>query len=508
MNVEICSSVSSVKYLYKYIYKGHDKIAFNLSDNDDDHFIIDEIKQFQTARWISPPEAMWTIFAFTLNEMYPSVTTLQLHLPDKHIITFQENQDLQKIMSFDFYKTTMLTEFFKLNSIDDEAKSILYKHIPEHYTWDPSGKIWSKRKQQKVIGRIATANPSEGERYYLRLLLNHIKGPTSFTNLLTYQNVEHNSFRDAATARGLLDSDSNIYECLADAAIFKMPNAFRRLFAMLLVFCIPEKPLSLFNEYYNELSDDFKYMENFTEILEATIHSIDIFLQSMGKQIADYMIFSRVQFHKQTIEHFKEVKDELSIQPLKEELNLVLQLNLEQRNIYDTILNSIESKKGIAFFIDGPGGTGKTFLYRALLATIRNKKEIVLATATSGVAASILPGGRTAHSRFKIPLNINEATICNVSKQSATAELLRRAKLIIWDEATMAKKCCIESLHKTLQDIMECDAIFGGKTIILGGDFRQVLPVTPGESEDVSAIMLRTVYEIQKSQVNKFKRLF
>nr|XP_019069498.1 ATP-dependent DNA helicase PIF4-like [Solanum lycopersicum] len=93
-----------------------------------------------------------------------------------------------------------------------------------------------------------------------------------------------------------------------------------------------------------------------------------------------------------------------------------------------------------AFFIDGPGGTGKTFLYRALLAAVRTKGFIALATASSGVAASILPGGRTAHSRFKIPVDIDHNFTCNISKQSSLAILIRDSKLIVWDEVSMAKK--------------------------------------------------------------------
>ncbi|PKA56688.1 ATP-dependent DNA helicase PIF1 [Apostasia shenzhenica] len=475
LNVEICSSISSVKYLYKYIYKDHDKIAFNLVDTEKAELFVDEIEQFQTGRWISPPEAMWRIYAFILNEIHPSVTTLQIHLPHKHAITFQESQDLQKILSFDFYKRTMLTEFFTLNAMDNETKKILYKQLPEYYTWDRQGKFWSKRKKQKVIGRIALANPVEGERYYLRLLLNHVKGPTSFTDLQTYQNIQYKSFQDAAIARGLLDSDNNINECLAEAAILKMSNAFRRLFATLLVFCTPGNPIALLNKYYNELTDDFRRDTNDpNKTLQVILNSIDSFLQGMGKQIIDYISMPTY------------VEQELSIQVSEEELKLVSLLNSDQRTIYDTIIKSINCEGMTAFFIDGPGGTGKSFLYRALLATIRNQKQIALATATSGVAASILPGGRTAHSRFKIPINMKEATTCNISKQSTTADLLRRAKLIIWDEATMARKCYIEALDKTLQDIMESEIIFGGKTIVLGGDFRQILPVIQGESEDVS----------------------
>jgi Rad3-related DNA helicase len=82
-------------------------------------------------------------------------------------------------------------------------------------------------------------------------------------------------------------------------------------------------------------------------------------------------------------------------------------LNEEQRVAYDDIMSSVDTDDGGLFFVDGPSGTGKTYLYRALLATIRSQKKIAVATATSGVATSIMPGGRTAHSRFKIPLTID-----------------------------------------------------------------------------------------------------
>ncbi|XP_022156991.1 uncharacterized protein LOC111023820 [Momordica charantia] len=104
---------------------------------------------------------------------------------------------------------------------------------------------------------------------------------------------------------------------------------------------------------------------------------------------------------------------------------------------------------------------------------------IALATTTSGVSASLLPGGRTAHSRFNIPLQATDSTMCNISKQSVRLELLQKARLIIWDEAPMAKRYTIESLDRSFRDIMDCPQPFGGKIIIFGGDFRQVLPVLP-----------------------------
>nr|XP_043636045.1 uncharacterized protein LOC122607184 [Erigeron canadensis] len=81
-----------------------------------------------------------------------------------------------------------------------------------------------------------------------------------------------------------------------------------------------------------------------------------------------------------------------------------------------------------------------------------------------------MPGGRTAHSRFKIPLNLENNSMCNIKQQSGTptAQLLRQAKLIIWDEASMAKRQAVEALDRTLQDITTVSLPFGGKVMVLG----------------------------------------
>jgi len=78
-----------------------------------------------------------------------------------------------------------------------------------------------------------------------------------------------------------------------------------------------------------------------------------------------------------------------------------------------------------------------------------------------------MPGGRTAHSRFDIPLNPTETSICGTKNQGAKAEL------------PLAKKFAIESVDRTLQDIISSKEPFGGKIVVFGGNFRQVLPVVP-----------------------------
>ncbi|KAL3532808.1 hypothetical protein ACH5RR_006329 [Cinchona calisaya] len=128
------------------------------------------------------------------------------------------------------------------------------------------------------------------------------------------------------------------------------------------------------------------------------------------------------------------------------------------------------------------------------MANVRSKGFVALATATSGIAASILLGGRTAHSRFKIPINILEGATCRVSKQSALATLIKECKLIIWDEAPMAKRTAIEALNDLLQDLMNSKEIFGGKVIVFGGDFRQTLLVIlqGNKSEMINACLINS----------------
>jgi hypothetical protein len=112
----------------------------------------------------------------------------------------------------------------------------------------------------------------------------------------------------------------------------------------------------------------------------------------------------------------------------------------------------------------------------------------------SGIAASIMPGGLTAHSVFKIPIKISDGSICKFSKQCDTFDLLHRVALIIWDEVAMTKRQSVETLDRSLQHIMGCKLTFGGKMMVFGYDFKQVLPVVPRgtRAQIMDATLLRS----------------
>ncbi|XP_019265860.1 PREDICTED: uncharacterized protein LOC109243390 [Nicotiana attenuata] len=155
INVEICSDIKVVKYIYKYICKGHDKISFGLHENNT-NIEIDEIKEYQSARWVSPPEAMWRLFAFPISEMTPSVYHLQLHLDGLQFVSFRKTDTINSIVKNPMIKKTMLTEFFLMNETNKDAKKLklLYKDFPQYFVWSSTYKMWTRRQRGNVIGRV------------------------------------------------------------------------------------------------------------------------------------------------------------------------------------------------------------------------------------------------------------------------------------------------------------------------------------------------------------------
>jgi KaiC/GvpD/RAD55 family RecA-like ATPase len=110
------------------------------------------------------------------------------------------------------------------------------------------------------------------------------------------------------------------------------------------------------------------------------------------------------------------------------------------------ILNVVTNKKGKLFFVYGSNGTGKTFVWTTLLSRLQRQGKIVLIVASSRIASLLLLGGRTAHSRFKIPIDLHDESTCNITQQMKVVELVRKVDLIIWDEALMMHRQAFEAV--------------------------------------------------------------
>jgi hypothetical protein len=347
------------------------------------------------------------------------------------------------------------------------------------------------RKRGFAIGCMYYAHPTSSERYYLRMLLNCVKGATSYEHLQTMDGRVHDTFKDACIAMGLLADDNEWDQALEEAGVWALGRQLRDMFASMLMFCEVTNPRQLWDAHWESLSDDIKAMTRCKRadptvtlpedaLKDRALYEIDQVLMRNGHRLEDFPMFPKFNYIPYVHGGNQLVQEELAYDQHSLTIdadNAEDRLNDDQRNAYETILNVVTNKEGKLFFVYGSGGIGKTFVWTTLLSRLRGQGKIVLAVASSGIASLLLLGGRTAHSRFKIPIDLHDESTCNITQHMKVAELVRKIDLIIWDEALMMHRRAFEAVDHTLRDLMQLDdtqateKFFGGKTVVLGGDF-------------------------------------
>jgi len=487
INVECVASVKAVKYIYKYIYKGHDRITMEFRE------CLDEVKQYLDARYVAQCEAFWRCMAYEMHFTFPTVYRLEVHLPGKQNVTWNEDSadTMNEIVERAAAKDTALTAWFSANAQYEDARNLYYQDFPTKFVFNKQKRKWTPRKQDFAIGRIYYVSPkaNDSERFYLRLLLTAVKGAISFEHLRTVNGQLRPTFKDACIALGLLSDDNEWHQCLEEAGHMATGHQLRVLFITILYECSPSNPRLLWDTHKHRLCDDLRYRLQHRHIREDPsdedvwdygLFLIDRLLSNFNKSLRDWPDMPQVQQEWADAIQNPLIARERDYDPVEEAQlaqERILLLNLDQRAAFDAIKNAVESKSGQCFFLHGPGGTGKTYIYNTLCHFLRGKGLIVICVASSGIAALLLIGGRTSHSVFKIPIEIHETSVCNIRKNSVLADLIRAADLVIWDEAPMQHRHIHEAVNRTFQDIRGSDALFGGLPVVFGGDFQQILPV-------------------------------
>lgn len=437
INVEVCASIGSIKYLYKYVYKGHDRAMVQIGET------INECQNYIDTRYVAASEALWRLFAFKMHDQSHKVIRLPIHLPNMQYTTFHDRESLDDIQ--EAYQKTQLTQFFNICQTDQFASTLLYVDIPKYYVWKAQTKEWIRRKRnsRNIITRIYTVNPIENERYFLRCLLNKIHGPTSFESLRTFNNIRHPTFRAAAIARGLFSNDSEWDKCLSEASQYCMPKQIRNVFSIILTHGNPINPKQLFQKYQASMSEDIihilsntmheQYTATHPTILAHVALDISKNLGDHSKTWEEYDL-PQVDYsllHSSPTLSILEEETRYDQQILQKLANQKNHLNHDQLEVFEKITNPVTNIDKTSdytpmFFVDGPGGHGKTFLFNTIIGHLRLQGKIVLAVASSGIASLLLLGGRTAHNRFKIPLQLFDTTTCYITKQSGLAKLLSK----------------------------------------------------------------------------------
>jgi hypothetical protein len=204
-------------------------------------------------------------------------------------------------------------------------------------------KVWQIRKQTSgQIGQIVYANPVEGERYFLRVLLNYVRGATSYEDLRTVAGVTYSTFREVCEKRGIIEMDKSIDDCLTEATSFQMPCALRRLFATILVLCEATNICGLWDKHKDTLSEDFRRDNNNTsEVEQMVLRYIWDIVHSMGKDIRDYGMPPVCDEGRSSNDMMKEVREVQNVCIDQEHLDIYGSLNKEQCEGFDEILQHV-----------------------------------------------------------------------------------------------------------------------------------------------------------------------
>jgi hypothetical protein len=140
-----------------------------------------------------------------------------VHLPDQHNVVYEVEAGADAARYRAETSTSTLLQWFELNVRDPAARSLLYKDVPTRYKWDQKLKRWVRRKNAlPKVSRMHGVSPHNVELFMLRRLLLVVPGAQSFADLRTVGNVVHPTFESAVRARGLLNTDDDIYEAFQE----------------------------------------------------------------------------------------------------------------------------------------------------------------------------------------------------------------------------------------------------------------------------------------------------
>nr|GEW52371.1 hypothetical protein [Tanacetum cinerariifolium] len=574
INVEWCNQAGSIKYLFKYINKGPDRVTAMIQVGDRDNEapsnieVVDEIKDYYDCRYLSACESSWRILKYKFVYRTPAVERLPFHLPGQQQVVYDKDDDIDDVLNKPSVASTKFLAWMDINKTNDLAKTLTYAEFPTKDACFARGLLdddreyilgleeihgWELGNKWPEISRFVRKRGLKPEdrsevlcrmfKFKLDHLIKNLKDNQIFGRVQTVvYTIEFQKRRLPHSHICLfLHRDDKLLnpERINDFVSVEIPDKDLDLDLYTLVtehmmHDNPSCPCTIKGvctkifpkKYSNRTTNDsagypvYRRREDDLEMRERHIKNLilkdmDAILRKNRSCLSNIssMPLPDLEFlqnYANTLIH-NEVcynRDELRM----DHKNLFSSLTTEQQSVYCKVISAVKNNKGGVFFLYGYGGTGKTYIWRTLSAAIRCKGDIVLNVASSGIASLLLPGGRTTHSRFAIPINVDETSVCLITHGSDLAALLGRTKLIIWDEAPMLNKHCFKALDRTLRDILRVSNIpFGGKVIVFGGGFRQILPIiTGGTRQDIVNASLNSSYlwdHINVLQLTKNMRL-
>ncbi|KAG8366069.1 hypothetical protein BUALT_Bualt17G0037600 [Buddleja alternifolia] len=247
------------------------------------------------------------------------------------------------------------------------------------------------------------------------MLLYKVRGAQCFEDLRTFNGIVYQTFKQACFAHGLLDDDKKWHEALAEAETWALSINLRYMFSTMLMFSEITDPVNLWERHWRTMVDDLQYRVR-QEPRDNNVQLSDEDIKEWGLQEIEHM--PEPSFRSFSHITNRLIREELDYDDSKEKQSFHTYfngLNDDQLAVYNTIVQAYERKCGGLFFVNG---------------------------------------GRTVHSYFKIPFDLDETSSCPINVNTDLAKLIQEASLIIWDEAPMMHQYGFETVSKTLKDFL------------------------------------------------------
>ncbi|XP_076032449.1 uncharacterized protein LOC143020171 [Oratosquilla oratoria] len=339
INVECCNSIKCIAYVTKYVNKGSDRIIYSKSDGKP----VNEIRNYRDVRYVNANEAAWRIFNFHIHKCYPPVTYFPIHLEGEHNIFYVEEEASMSV-EHQLAKVKQLMAFFKLCENDVFARTLLYTEVPIHYVFCKKSCVWTERSRGSIsIGRMQTTNSKNTELFYLRLMLSHVRGPKSFSDIRTVEGVEYATYREAVKAMGLM-KDKDHWEKTLMEIVNHTNNGkdLRSTYATMLVFCDLEDQSEVWLDIRDYFASDFLYKSGKThyndEIYLDALDEIQEYVYNCGGvDITMYGLPASRGLEK-SFNLLRREKSYNTVQLIEDVREKLPMLNKEEREIFDAVI--------------------------------------------------------------------------------------------------------------------------------------------------------------------------
>lgn len=401
----------------------------------------------------------------------------------------------------------------------------LQSHVPCHTPNGVVQKVWFYNRRRDIgntrggvcrdkMVRMQTVPPSQGELFYMRLLLLH-KMPLSWEDLRTHEGQEHVTFQDAANAMGLLDNFNEAILTFIEAMeSHRAPCLLRSLFTTLTLQGYPTADILDLNthpDWVDGLMTDYLEIThgNINEAYNHLLADLDMRLQDNGgKNMSDFGLpmprNASTELERERLKYY-EAEQRMIVQNARSQPTW----NHELEAVFCEVDRLLISNEGKLLFVIGKAGVGKTTLNRILLAHCRGMGKIGLVCAPTALAAGLYNGGVTCHDLCK--LNVVEDEVWDeyksyLHKYPGRCALLKECSLLIIDEIFNVHRANFMSILFAMQSVRESTHETGGLIIVCTGDNHQIPPVVKNGNKtktvNASVVALPNWSEIHKMRLN------